>query len=368
MEIVSSPLGVIEGFYGPPWSWRERQEFAKFLGREGFDFYYYAPKSDAYFRRKWREKIPKEHFRELESLAEICRESGVEFGLGLTPYEVHLEDRDSSLRSLREKVENLNKLGVSRLAILFDDMKGDLPDLVHRQVEILHQVREWSRAQSLVMCPTYYSLDPVLERIFGCRPQQYWEELGELLDPSIDLFWTGEKICSSSYSEFHLKKVQGWFRRPIFLWDNYPVNDSPSLCPFLHLRAVSGRPKANLKYLRGHAMNPMNQPELSRIPLLTQVECYRQGEKYDPEITFRKVAARITSSELAARLEADLHRFQDLGLDRLQEVERQEMTRAYEILARSQTRSPASLFSGADEIIGWLQGRYRVTREMILET
>ncbi|MBF0502616.1 MAG: beta-N-acetylglucosaminidase domain-containing protein, partial [Candidatus Riflebacteria bacterium] len=40
-------LGVIEGFYGAPWSWDIRKEYIKFLKKSGYSFYFYAPKADA---------------------------------------------------------------------------------------------------------------------------------------------------------------------------------------------------------------------------------------------------------------------------------------------------------------------------------
>ena len=47
-------LGLIEGFYGKPWSWQERAETVSWLGARGFRFYLYAPKADTHLRRRWR--------------------------------------------------------------------------------------------------------------------------------------------------------------------------------------------------------------------------------------------------------------------------------------------------------------------------
>ena len=40
------PLGVVEGFYGPPWSHGARLDMIKFSGKNGFNIYIYAPKDD----------------------------------------------------------------------------------------------------------------------------------------------------------------------------------------------------------------------------------------------------------------------------------------------------------------------------------
>ena len=39
MTEKSFPLGVIEGFYGKPWTWEERENCISFLQENRFDFY-----------------------------------------------------------------------------------------------------------------------------------------------------------------------------------------------------------------------------------------------------------------------------------------------------------------------------------------
>jgi hyaluronoglucosaminidase len=50
---MTPPLGVIEGYYGRPWSWDMREAQARFLASHGYSSYIYAPKADAYLRRRW---------------------------------------------------------------------------------------------------------------------------------------------------------------------------------------------------------------------------------------------------------------------------------------------------------------------------
>ena len=55
---MSPELGIIEGFFGRPWSWAERADAVRFLRPHGFSFYLYAPKADPYLRRRWQEPHP----------------------------------------------------------------------------------------------------------------------------------------------------------------------------------------------------------------------------------------------------------------------------------------------------------------------
>ncbi len=51
-------LGIIEGYFGMPWSHDDRKHVATEARRLGYSFFHYAPKADAFLRRRWREPHP----------------------------------------------------------------------------------------------------------------------------------------------------------------------------------------------------------------------------------------------------------------------------------------------------------------------
>jgi hyaluronoglucosaminidase len=348
-------LGIIEGFYGKPWSWEEREANAAWLAPHGYRFHLYAPKGDPYLRRRWQEDHPGPWAERLERFAAHCRSLGVRFGVGLSPYEVYLGFDETAREAMARKLAFFDRLGVEDLAILFDDMRGDAPDLAQRQVEIVEWVAERSGADRLFVCPTYYTDDPVLDRVFGARPDGYLEELGARLDPAIQLFWTGEEVCSREISPGHLRRVAEVLGRKPFLWDNYPVNDGQRMSRYLHLRGFTGRPASIAEHVAGHGINPALQPVLSRIPAVTLVECYRLGHEYSYGDAFRRAAAEVLGPDLGARLLEDLLTLQDVGLERLTDEQRGRLRERY-----GATDHPA-----AREILGWLQGEYGITDEVV---
>ena len=186
--MMNVELGIIEGFYGRPWSWEEREETIAFLAPHGYRFYIYAPKADPYLRRRWQEDHPDEFQERLSTLASRTKEAGVRFGIGLTPYELHNRFDEAAREALDRKIAFFNSIGVQDLGILFDDMRGDLPDLAERQVRIVDWIVERFAGDRVIVCPSYYSDDPVLDRVFGARPPGYLERLGELLDPRLHVF------------------------------------------------------------------------------------------------------------------------------------------------------------------------------------
>src|SRR5688572_33370362 len=66
---VTPELGLIEGFFGRPWRWTDRHDAVKYLAPHGFGFYLYAPKADAFLRRRWQEPHPETELAELTAFA-----------------------------------------------------------------------------------------------------------------------------------------------------------------------------------------------------------------------------------------------------------------------------------------------------------
>jgi hyaluronoglucosaminidase len=351
---VTPELGIIEGFFGRPWSWAQRAEAVRFLSPHGYRFYLYAPKADAWLRRRWQEPHPEVELADLAAFRDVCRREGVRFGIGLTPFELHLHPERGWQDRLAAKLAALAPLKADDLAILFDDMRGDIPDLAERQAAIVHFAAERVVADRIFCCPSYYSDDPILDVAFGARPPLYLEQLGRLLDPAIRIFWTGEEVCSREYSPGHLVRVAEQLRRKPVLWDNYPVNDGSRMSQHLHLRAFTGRPAGIGAHIAGHGVNPASQGLLSRIPLLTLAESYAKGHAYEYGAAFTRAARMVLGEELAARVSKDVLTLQDRGLDRL--GERRTTLR---------TRYSAFAHPAAQEIVQWLDGHWNVTDALV---
>jgi hyaluronoglucosaminidase len=341
-------LGLIEGYYGKPWTWQARRETISFLAAHSYSFYIYAPKFDAHLRARWAEDHPTEDKTALAALSAHCRDMGVRFGVGLSPFEIYRFFDADARAKLSAKLAMLDEIGLDDLALLFDDMRGDLPKLAETQADIAHFAGAHTKATRLIVCPSYYTDDPILDRFFGTRPDHYLEDLGRLIDPSIAVFWTGAEVCSHQIDPAHLDRVAGQLRRKPFLWDNYPVNDGARMSPFLHLRAFTGRPAAIGAHLCAHAVNPALQPVLTRIPAVTLAMSYAQGDGYAYGQAFADAANAVLGRELGTLVRDDLLFLQDVGLDNL--GKRAERLRA---------RYVAIAHPGAREIVAWLDGEWR---------
>lgn len=342
-------IGIIEGFFGRSWSWEDRKNYAQFLAQNAYDFYIYAPKSDKNLRTLWQQDWPSETKDQLSDLRETYRSANVQFGIGLSPHEIYLDNSRDQRDQLNKRIQQINQLEPDTLCILFDDMRGDIPDLAQIQIDIAHQAAETSNAKKIIFCPTYYSFDPVLERVFGNMPENYWQTFSQHLDKNIDMFWTGEKVCSTQYPTQHLEQVTELIGRKPFLWDNYPVNDGAVKSNILQLRAFDQSHSQLAEKVAGHAVNPMNQAWLSKIPLASLPLAYQQRENYSAETAFFRTCTDLCGETLTNQLQKDVNLLQDAGLKKMTEQERQALRIAYQKFGSNPY---------AQEILAWLNDEY----------
>lgn len=340
--------GVIEGFFGKPWTWQARLDYANFLKKNEYQFYIYAPKADPYLRIRWQDFWPETTYAELKQLGERYRQAGIAWGIGINLFEIFFNYDQQTIQQLTAKIRYLNQLQPDILAILFDDMRGDCDRIAQIQAEITHRITDLSTAKTFIMCPTYYSSSQILDQLFGERPNDYLETLGQLIDPQLHIFWTGPEICSNSYPLEHLQEVSQKLGRKPFIWDNYPVNDSAKMCNYLHLSAFENRPFQMADWISGHAVNPMNQAYLSQIPLRTLHLSYQQQEEYDPQQAMQESTTSLCGPALANSLMDHLNLLQEQGLEQMKPTQKAALLAQYQPMGTE--------FS--QEIVGWLQGDY----------
>jgi hyaluronoglucosaminidase len=356
MSSLPVDLGIIEGYYGRPWTWPDRARVASLLAPHGYGFFLYAPKAATALRRRWRDPMSADALEPIAAFARHCRALGVRFGVGLSPHEFDDAPGSPDWARLAAKLALLDDVvGLDDLALLFDDIRGDDPSLADRQAALVAFAAARTRAARLFACPSYYSDDPVLDRVFGARPPGYLERLGRLLDPAVGVFWTGEEVCSREIGAAHLRDVAQRLGRPPVLWDNYPVNDGQRMSQSLHLRGFTGRPAGNAPLLRAHAINPALQPVLGCIPAITLARRYRDGEAgYAYGAAFAQACREVLGAPLADAVRGDLIPLQDTGLDRLGDL-----------AAALRERYAAFDHPAAREILDWLDGGWRITDEIV---
>ena len=77
--------GVIEGFYGPPWTPSERSQLWDWMVRSGLNTYFYGPKDDLHQRAIWRQSYDESGLMEVREAVAGCRQRGLRLIYACSP-------------------------------------------------------------------------------------------------------------------------------------------------------------------------------------------------------------------------------------------------------------------------------------------
>ncbi|MET0771480.1 MAG: protein O-GlcNAcase [Candidatus Limnocylindrales bacterium] len=291
--------GVIEGFYGRPWTHRQRLDLIPFLAERGMNSFVYGPKDDPLLRRDWRLPYDGELLARLSELVERCAAHGMRFTWCISPGLSMRYSDDADLAALSAKLASVGALGVTSFGLLLDDIPRDLQhaqdrsafgDLAEAHAHVTRSVAARLPAGThLVVCPTVYR---------GTGTEDYLVRLAAGIDPRIDLFWTGRAICSPVLDLADAATFTRATLRPPLYWDNYPVNDV-AMAYELHIGPYRGRDPLLWRSAAGIVANGMELFEASRIPFATIADYLHDPEGYDPEASWQR-AIRDVAGEADA--------------------------------------------------------------------
>ncbi|MEU9167406.1 beta-N-acetylglucosaminidase domain-containing protein [Streptomyces sp. NPDC048420] len=286
--------GVIEGFYGTPWTHAERLAQLDFYGRTKQNVYVYSPKDDDYLRARWRDEYPPAELAQLKELVDRATADHVRFTYALSPGLSVCYSSDADVKALTAKFDSLYAIGVRSFAIPLDDIsytKWNCPADEQEfgsgggaagaaQAHLLNTAWKQFSAnhtglEPLEMVPTEYS---------DLADSPYKKALREQLDPSVVVEWTGVGVIAPTITAEQVKQAREVYGHPILVWDNYPVNDY--VTSRLLLGPYTGREPAVASEATGVTANPMIQGEASRIALFTSADYLWNPNTYDPRKAF----------------------------------------------------------------------------------
>ena len=271
--------GVVEGFYGTPWSHQARLSLIDFYGRYKMNTYIYGPKDDPYHSSPdWRKPYPEDEAADIKELVEACRANYVDFVWAIHPGQ-DIKWNEEDYAALVAKFEDMYALGVRAFAIFFDDISGDGAN-PYRQVELLNRLgEEFVKAKGdvapLIICPTDYNRSWANPTERGSLAVY-----GRELDPSVRVFWTGDYVCSD-LTPATLEWVGSRIQRPALYWWNFPVTD---YCRHIVMQGpVYGLDQTlTAENLCGFVSNPMEHAEASKLALYGVADYTWNIEDYDP--------------------------------------------------------------------------------------
>jgi hypothetical protein len=299
--------GVVEGFFGPLYSLEARRSLLAFTARAGLNAYIYAPKEDPFHRARWREPYPVDTLAHFQELAALGTELGVRFVYALAPG-IDYDPAAGDFAVLVQKLESIRAVGVRDFCIFFDDVfgagAGADPEV---QADIVSgafaALRERDAGTSLCFISHFYEGTAAELERDGSRLARVYPGLSSSaayaayrrIPAEVPIMWTGPAVFTDRMSVEDAAAFREFVGRPVLLWDNYPVNDV-ALRDELFLGPYEGRGPGLHGPLDGILVNPMLQPEATKIPLWTVGRALALGTGYDPaaaeEEALRLVANR----------------------------------------------------------------------------
>jgi hypothetical protein len=283
--------GVIEGYYGRPWTGEARRDVIRFLGAHGLNTFVYAPKNDDFHRAHWREPYPPSALADFEMTNATARRAHVRFVYALSPVLDVCYSCPADFDALTAKLAQLGGTGVRRFALLFDD-GGALTDpgdiaryggknptaLARAQADLVNRTRHWLRAHGRGTLPLMVPSDYA-----GTTCHPYHTELASALARGVAVGWTGPGVFAAVITAAQARERASCVRHHrVVLWDNFPVNDTV-LSNNLHLGPLTGREAALPRMLGGYLLNPMTQAHASLVALGTAAAYLRNPARYAPE-------------------------------------------------------------------------------------
>lgn len=274
--------GVVEGFYGTPWSQEARMRQLDFYGRNKMNVYIYGPKDDPYHSTpNWRKPYPPQEAEQIKLLVDKAKKNNVIFYWAIHPgQDIRWNEDDRSL--LLQKFESMYQLGVRGFAVFFDDISGE-GTKADRQAELLnyiddHFVKVKKDVAPLIMCPTEYN------KSWANVKGGYLTTLGEKLNKGIEIMWTGNRVIAT-IDKPTLEFINPLLKRKAYIWWNFPVSDY--VRDHLLLGPVYGNGLDIKNDMTAFVSNPMEHAEASKISLYSIADYTWNMDSYNSDISWK---------------------------------------------------------------------------------
>nr|XP_057902148.1 protein O-GlcNAcase [Doryrhamphus excisus] len=252
--------GVVEGFYGRPWTMEQRTELFKREQKWGLNTYLYAPKDDYKHRMYWRDLYSPEEAEQLIALITAAKQHNVDFVYAISPGLDMTFSNRKEVAALKRKLDQVRDFGCTSFSLLFDDIETEMcptdkqafSSFAHAQVAITNEVfQHLGEPETFLFCPTDYCAA-------FCTPNvsqsSYLHTVGDKLLPGVDVLWTGPKVVSHKISVKSIEEVSSVLKRAPVIWDNIHANDYDPQRIFMG--PYKDRPTELIPKLRGVLTNP----------------------------------------------------------------------------------------------------------------
>ncbi|MEN9506784.1 MAG: hypothetical protein RI958_2710 [Actinomycetota bacterium] len=268
-ELPTAEYGLIEGFYGPPWSHEQRLTWIDLLTRFDMTRYVWAAKQEPRHRDRWSEPFTDDELRQFDELAR--RSPTVELGVALTPgpeasagASAGASADATTVTALVGKLGPAVAAGAAFVVLSCDDMPSLDAGSAHRR--LAHRLLDRLEVPVWIV-PTHYC---------GSSSSPYLESLCAGLSADVQVMWTGQHVVNDRIEAAEAIRWSELVGRPPLVWDNAPVNDA-MMTDALHLGPLDGLDPGLRAAVRGVLWNPMEFAAASSA-LMSSAAAWARGD------------------------------------------------------------------------------------------
>ena len=268
--------GLVEGYYGNPYSEANRMSLFEMFGRQKMNIYIYGPKDDVYHKDKWREKYPAAQGKKITQYVNAAKANKVDFVWAIHPGN-DIQWNDTDRRNIVNKLKAMYELGVRTFAVFFDDVWGGEGTRGDKQAELMNYITEqlgaaYDDVNPCIICPTQYNK--------GWSSGDYLNTLGSTMNKEVRIMWTGNSVVDM-INKADMQWINNQISRKAFIWLNYPVTDY--CINHLLMGPTWGNDLDIANMLSGFTSNPMEYAEASKLSLFSIGEYNWNMSEYNPD-------------------------------------------------------------------------------------
>lgn len=324
--------GVIEGYYGVPYSADVTKDLFRFMARYKMNTYMYGAKSDPYHSQKWAEPYPTTITAEqlrigylsqemLRDIAETGQAMKVNFIWAIHPGTAFTDANNQEVMDqIMHKFSDMHALGVRQFGVFVDDVGVPSDDATlqlgaTRLTELQQRMdSRWNgpkAAPADTVRPLHYV--PQLYAFSWASAEQgkrFFNALGSVPE-KVRIYITGRNVWSVP-NNADLAVVREWLGRDASWWWNYPCNDNDVTKLFTmdtyanfsdekHIITLD-RLQGSLQGTSTLISNPMQQGEASKIALFSIADYAWNNAAFDNHRSWEAALSAVVGTTYAAAL------------------------------------------------------------------
>ena len=323
--------GVVEGYYGVPYSTAVTEDLLRFMMRYKMNSYMYGAKSDPYHSGYWGKPYPEKLTAEQKSMGcftaadikqmcEVSVATKVNFIWAIHPGVAFTGNDDAVIDRIMEKFEAMHGLGVRQFGVFVDDVgvPYDEPTLklnAKRLTDLQNAIDQKWNFSGAVPADTVKPLHFVPQLYaYGWTKAEGRKNFFSALSNTpakTQIYITGKAVWSVP-NNTDLKIVEEDLGRPVAWWWNYPCNDNADAYTFpvdmysnfIDMPAIDddARLPENLEGCASLLCNPMQQGEIAKIPLFSAADYAWNNASFDNTSSWNAALAAAVGKQYAQPL------------------------------------------------------------------